>query len=117
MPSPYWVGLLTLPAIVGVLAGLYGLYRGAGWLIDKSVVRLVPPAGNAWMAAGFAGTIAATRRAFMIVRITNLISVFVTVGAVDGEKADRVRRVVAEELTPARTIGLKRSAPKEGESR
>jgi hypothetical protein len=115
--SGYWLGVLTLPALVGVLAGLYGLYRASGRLIDKGVVMWVRPAKHANMAAKFAGVVASTTRTLTIVRITNLISVTLTIGAVNGEKAERIRKVVLAELAPPRTIGLRRPAQKEGGTR
>lgn len=102
--SPYWVGLLTLPAIAGVLAALYGLYRAGGALLDRTVVLWVRPAGDVKIAANFAAVVASTKRALTVLRISRLISVHISIGSVDAERADAVRRAVLDVLAPRKTI-------------
>jgi hypothetical protein len=112
--TPYLLGLLTLPAIVGVAAALYGLARAVGWLLNRTVLRL-QPAENAKVAARFAGFVASTARAVTVLRITRLVEIAIVIGPIDHDKADRITRAVHAELgtaNPAPRLRIKAEEPR-----
>lgn len=96
----FLLGLATIPAIVGVAAGLYGLWRAGGWLLDHSpIVRLQRRDQRPDQIAGLTGAIVSTPSLWAL-NLSRYVCVLVAVGKVDAERADAVRRGVYRELVP-----------------
>lgn len=96
----FLLGLAVLPALAGLAAGLYGLWRAGGWLVDHSpIVPLWRHRPSATAVAAVAGTVVGTRSLWAL-NISRYVCVLVALGRTDQETAEAVRRGVYRELKP-----------------
>lgn len=97
--SPYWLGVLTLPALAGTLAALAGLW----WVFGKGVDLLLTyiPARNNLPSRILAATAMAKARRTYLLRVGQDVAVGVFIGRTDqlGD-AVTVYRAISDVLDP-----------------
>lgn len=97
--TAYWLGLLTLPAITGAAALLYGLWKAGAWLLDHSPIVRMGHRPKPAEVAILAGALVSTP-SLWAVNISRYVCIVVGVGHADRDRASKVRNAVLAELKP-----------------
>lgn len=99
--TDYLLGLFTIPAMAGVVAAAYGLYRAGWWLLDHSpLIRM--PLTDTWRRANAGAAVSAVRTVWGI-KVSEYVNIWFAFGPVDVEMYKKNRKAL-EHRTPAPRI-------------